>query len=247
MSLFNRRNRRATIFASVPWFIQDLGTYGIGIFTPTILAAALGGGSDHIRSVSDLIADGILAAKGAAMINVLLIVGIFFAVMLADWAGRIKLQILGFIGCAVGLLLASFVAAFGVNLARTLLLTQPHNPWGRVFTPAELEGIRDVVTRRRARVVSDEIHAPLVLPGAVHTSYLDVEGTHDHAELTCDMGDLSGASPDMLASFARNATGIQRILVQNLGTQYGTPYLRLYSDDQTCVSYKLEGGALESA
>ena len=56
-ALFNSRNRRATIFASVPWFIQDLGTYGIGIFTPTILAAALGGGADHIRSVSDLIAE----------------------------------------------------------------------------------------------------------------------------------------------------------------------------------------------
>ena len=27
----------------------------------------------------------------------------------------------------------------------------------------------------------DEIHAPLVLPGAEHTSYLDLEGTHDHA------------------------------------------------------------------
>jgi cystathionine beta-lyase len=65
--------------------------------------------------------------------------------------------------------------------ARTLLLTQPHNPWGRVFTRSELEGIRDVVTRHRARVVADEIHAPLVLPGAAHTSYLDVEGTHDHA------------------------------------------------------------------
>jgi cystathionine beta-lyase len=65
--------------------------------------------------------------------------------------------------------------------ARTLLLTQPHNPWGRVFSRAELEGIRDVVTRHGARVISDEIHAPLVLPGAGHTSYLDVAGTHDHA------------------------------------------------------------------
>lgn len=64
--------------------------------------------------------------------------------------------------------------------ARTLLLTQPHNPCGRVFTRAELEGIRDVVVRHGARVVSDEIHAPLVLPGAHHTSYLDLEGTHDH-------------------------------------------------------------------
>ncbi len=112
MALFNNRNRRATIFASVPWFIQDLGTYGIGIFTPTILAAALGGGADHIRSLSDMISDDILAAKGAAMINVLLIVGIFCAVMLADITGRIKLQILGFIGCAVGLLIASFSIDF---------------------------------------------------------------------------------------------------------------------------------------
>lgn len=65
--------------------------------------------------------------------------------------------------------------------ARTLLLTQPHNPWGRVFTRAELEGIRDVVVRHGARVVSDEIHAPLVLAGAEHLSYLAIEGTHDHA------------------------------------------------------------------
>ncbi|PKH41786.1 cystathione beta-lyase [Nocardioides alpinus] len=65
--------------------------------------------------------------------------------------------------------------------AQTLLLTQPHNPWGRVFTRAELEGIRDVVLRHGARVVSDEIHAPLVLPGAEHVSYLSIEGTHDHA------------------------------------------------------------------
>lgn len=65
--------------------------------------------------------------------------------------------------------------------ARTVLLTQPHNPWGRVFTRAELEGLRDVVLRHGARVVSDEIHAPLVLPGAEHVPYLSLEGTADHA------------------------------------------------------------------
>jgi cystathionine beta-lyase len=65
--------------------------------------------------------------------------------------------------------------------ARTLLLTQPHNPGGHVHTRAELEGIRDVVTRHGGRVVSDEIHGPLVLPGAEHVSYLSLEGTADHA------------------------------------------------------------------
>jgi cystathionine beta-lyase len=65
--------------------------------------------------------------------------------------------------------------------ARTLLLTQPHNPCGHVHTRAELEGIRDVVARHGARVISDEIHAPLVLPGATHVPYLSLDGTADHA------------------------------------------------------------------
>jgi len=106
-ALFARENRRATILASVPWFLQDLGTYGIGIFTPTILAATIGGRVDHVRSVVDLIADGMVAAKGAALITLLLIVGTIFAVLLADRVGRISLQIIGFLGCAAGLLLAS--------------------------------------------------------------------------------------------------------------------------------------------
>ncbi len=108
-ALFQKgRNLRATILASVPWFLQDLGTYGIGIFTPTILATAFGSPADHVRSTSDLIMNDILAAKGSALITSLLIVGIAFAVLLADRLGRIKLQIFGFIGCAVGLLIASF-------------------------------------------------------------------------------------------------------------------------------------------
>jgi MFS transporter, putative metabolite transport protein len=120
-SLFNRVNRRATILASVPWFLQDLGTYGIGIFTPTILAAAVGANSDHARSVADLIANDITAAKGAALITSLLIVGIIFAVLLADVVGRISLQILGFFGCAAGLFLASLSSNF-TGGSQTLLI-----------------------------------------------------------------------------------------------------------------------------
>lgn len=79
-----------------------------------------------------------------------------------------------------GIDLEALAAAFRGG-ARTLILTQPHNPWGRVFSRAELEGIRDVVVRYGARVISDEIHAPLVLPGAEHVSYLAIDGTADHA------------------------------------------------------------------
>ena len=65
--------------------------------------------------------------------------------------------------------------------AHTLVLINPHNPCGHVHTRAELEGIRDVVLRHGARVISDEVHAPLVLPGAMHVPYLSLEGTADHA------------------------------------------------------------------
>lgn len=108
-----KKNRRATILASVPWFLQDLGTYGIGIFTPTILAATIGmsGGGDA-RNLSEVIHDGMLAAKGAAMIDVLLIVGIVAAIFLADRVGRIRLQVFGFIGCALGLLIAAISVHF---------------------------------------------------------------------------------------------------------------------------------------
>jgi putative MFS transporter len=121
LSLFSKRYRRATILASVPWFLQDLSTYGIGIFTPTILAAAIGHKAEHVRSMSDLIANDILAARGAAMITLLLIVGIAFAVLLADKLGRIRLQVFGFIGCAVGLFLASLSVDFSGQLKIVLI------------------------------------------------------------------------------------------------------------------------------
>jgi MFS transporter, putative metabolite transport protein len=120
-ALFRGRNLRRTILASVPWFLQDLSTYGIGIFTPTILATIIGARVEHPRNVGELIQSDIMATKGAALIDVLLIVGIVFAVLLADRAGRIRLQIIGFNGCAVGLLLAALSLHVGGTLAVVLL------------------------------------------------------------------------------------------------------------------------------
>jgi MFS family permease len=120
-ALFAGVHLRRTILASVPWFLQDLGTYGIGIFTPTILATVIGASIEHPRNTAELIRSDILATRGAALIDVLLIVGIVCAVLLADRVGRIRLQIMGFIGCAVGLLLAALSLHVGGALASVLL------------------------------------------------------------------------------------------------------------------------------
>ncbi|MCX2934030.1 MFS transporter [Mycobacterium sp. CVI_P3] len=119
-ALFNKKNRRATILASVPWFLQDLGTYGIGIFTPTILAAVIGKKSSG-EGLADTIHNDILGIKGSALMDVLFVFGILFAIVLVDRVGRIKLQTIGFIGCAVGLLLAALSIRPGGDHVMVLL------------------------------------------------------------------------------------------------------------------------------
>lgn len=58
-----------------------------------------------------------------------------------------------------------------------LLLSNPHNPTGAVHTVEELTAVADLATEYGIRVISDEIHAPLVLPGATFTPYLTVPGS----------------------------------------------------------------------
>jgi len=120
--LFKPKNRRATILASVPWFLQDLSTYGIGIFTPTILAAILGHTNLQEQNLAGVIHNDMIAAKGAAFLDLLLLVGIICAVFLADKIGRMKLQVFGFFGCAAGLLLAAFSTGLPPGTGQTALL-----------------------------------------------------------------------------------------------------------------------------
>ena len=59
------------------------------------------------------------------------------------------------------------------------LLCNPHNPTGAVHTVDELSGIAERARRFGVRVVSDEIHAPLVLAGSRFTPYLSVPGAEN--------------------------------------------------------------------
>jgi cystathionine beta-lyase len=52
---------------------------------------------------------------------------------------------------------------------RMLILCSPHNPVGRAWTPGELEALGEVATAHDVVIVSDEIHADLVLGGNRHT------------------------------------------------------------------------------
>lgn len=58
---------------------------------------------------------------------------------------------------------------------KLLLLCNPHNPAGRVWTRDELVRLRDICRRHNVRVVSDEIHCELTMPGFVYTPYATVD------------------------------------------------------------------------
>ena len=65
--------------------------------------------------------------------------------------------------------LAALESAFDEG-GELLVLCNPHNPTGRVFTREEMEPLVELVDRRGGRVFSDEIWAPLVLTGQ-HVPY----------------------------------------------------------------------------
>ena len=96
--LFRRDLIRRTVFTSVPWFLMDIATYGVGIFTPTLLAAIVVHGAN-----TSFLADDIAAAKGTAVLDVFLIVGFAIAISLVDRVGRVPLQLAGFAVMALAL------------------------------------------------------------------------------------------------------------------------------------------------
>ena len=93
-----------------------------------------------------------------------------------------------------------------------LLLANPHNPTGVAHTREELTAVATLARRHGARVISDEIHAPLVLNGAEFVPYLSVPGAEDafalySASKGWNLADLKAAllvaGPDAAADLAR--------------------------------------------
>ena len=60
---------------------------------------------------------------------------------------------------------ADFEAKCADEKTTVFLLCNPHNPTGRVWTKAELQQMNDICMRHKVKVVSDEIHCELIMPG----------------------------------------------------------------------------------
>jgi MFS family permease len=99
--LFQRVNLRRTTLCAGSWFLMDVMMYGIGLFTPMLLA------SMHFADHQgwDFIRKDIGDTTGTAVLDILLVVGFVIAILLVDRVGRLPLQKVGFLGCASGLVI----------------------------------------------------------------------------------------------------------------------------------------------
>jgi predicted MFS family arabinose efflux permease len=87
---------------------MDIATYGVGLFTPTILGAI--GISGKTRG---LIVEDFALGEGSALIDLFLLIGFLLGVWLVPRLGRIRMQAIGFTGMAVGMLV--LVGAVGLT------------------------------------------------------------------------------------------------------------------------------------
>lgn len=69
--------------------------------------------------------------------------------------------------------------------AKLLLLCNPHNPAGRVWTPEELMQVGAIARRHGVIVVSDEIHCEIVMPGYRYTPYASLPGNREGSITLC--------------------------------------------------------------
>ena len=69
--------------------------------------------------------------------------------------------------------------------AKVMLLCNPHNPAGRVWSPDELTRLGNICLRNGVTVVADEIHCELVYQGFKYTPFASLSDAFLHRSVTC--------------------------------------------------------------
>lgn len=91
---------------------------------------------------------------------------------------------------------------------KLLLISNPHNPVGRVWTKAELEKMAEICAKHNVMIVSDEIHADLVFENHQHIPFAKIAENFDLLSVTCGSPcktfNLSGLSISYIISKDKN-------------------------------------------
>ena len=85
---------------------------------------------------------------------------------------------------------------------KMLILCNPHNPGGRVWTKEELQTIAHICHKNNVLVISDEIHADLTLPGYRHFPFTTVSAEAAEIGITLMAPSKTFNMPGVSSSFA---------------------------------------------
>lgn len=66
---------------------------------------------------------------------------------------------------------------------KAILICNPNNPTGYLYSKSELEQLRDIVIRHDLYLFADEVYREFVYDGAKHFSVLNLEGLEEHVVL----------------------------------------------------------------
>lgn len=69
--------------------------------------------------------------------------------------------------------------------AKVMILCNPHNPAGRVWTREELVHIGEICIRNGVTVIADEIHCELVMPGHHYTPFASISDEFSRHSVSC--------------------------------------------------------------
>ena len=106
---------------------------------------------------------------------------------------------------------------------KVLLLCNPHNPAGRVWTKQELTRIGDICIRNNVWVVADEIHCELVFPGHTYIPFASISQEFLMHSVTC-------TSP----SKAFNLAGLQIANIISADTDIRTKIDKAINVNEVC-------------
>ncbi|OXA88952.1 MalY/PatB family protein [Flavobacterium hercynium] len=68
--------------------------------------------------------------------------------------------------------------------AKLLIISNPHNPVGRVWTKRELQALGDICLQHNVVIISDEIHADLVFEGHLHIPFASLGEKYSRNSVT---------------------------------------------------------------
>jgi len=85
--------------------------------------------------------------------------------------------------------------------ASFIILCNPHNPVGRVWTKVELEKLADICLRNDVRIISDEIHGDIVFGEARYTPMASLSEAINNITITCLSATKSFNIAGLQASF----------------------------------------------